>query len=100
MSCCVEPKALTKGEFITAKLKNFHAFIEPHCSTEDQKKVLATYTTVEDVMPFLLQVVAAHRLGKQDALLNTFCASFPSADDAFRSKLSRYMNMFCEVLTT
>ena len=100
MSCCVEPTATTKADFIAAKLKNFRAFVEPYCATADQRAALSTYDSVDAVMPFLLQAVAAQRVGQSEALLAKFCAEFPSADDAFRAKVGRYLSMFCEVLTT
>ena len=100
MSCCTEPTAITKADFITAKLKNFRAFVEPYCASAEQRAALTTYDSVDAVMPFLLHAVAAQRMGQTEALLSKFCASFPSADDAFKAKISRYLNMFCEVLTT
>ena len=99
MSCC-EPAAITKADFIAAKLKNFRAFVEPYCATKEQREALKTYDSVDSVMPYLLQAIAAQRVGQSEVILAKFYSEFPSADDAFKVKVGRYLNMFCEVLTT
>ena len=91
---------MTKAEFLSSKLKNFRAFVEPYCSTDEQRAALETYNSLESVMPLLLQAVAAQRVGQADAVVAKFCTEFPNADDAFRAKISRYLTMFCDVLTT
>jgi hypothetical protein len=101
MSCCDKPKEpLTKADFLKSKLQNFRAFVEPHCATDEQRAALKNYDTVEAVMPLLLQAVAAQRVGQSEAMLAKFCSTFPTADDAFKAKVARYLGMFCEVLTT
>ncbi len=102
MSCCENPKALTKADFIAQKLKNFREFLEPHCTSDEQKAALKTYSTVDAVAPLLLQAVAAQSMGAaaQEALLTKFCAEFPTADAAFKAKVGRYLSMFCDVMTT
>ena len=98
MSCCTEPK--TRAEFLTAKLKNFRAFVEPYCATAEQKEALQSYNSLDTVMPYLLQAVVAQRLGLAADVLDQFCAKFPASDEAFRLKVGRYLAMFCEVLST
>ena len=99
MSCCIEP-TLTKAEFLSSKLKNFRAFVEPYCLTDQQRAALDTYKSLDSVMPFLLQAVAAQRVGQADAVVEMFCKEFPTADDAFKTKIGRYFSMFCDVLST
>ncbi len=101
MSCCSEPtNQKTKAMFLEEKLKNFKVFLEPYCSTAEAKSAIKTYDSLEAVMPFLLQAVAASRMSQTEALVTRFCEAFPTADDAFRVKVGRYFAMFCDVLTT
>ena len=102
MSCCEPANAKT---FLEAKLKNFRAFLEPHCSTAELKAKLAEYKDLDTVMPYLSQLVALAKVG-HDAAINTavesFLAQLPALrdDEAFVSKLRRYMEMFVDVLTS
>lgn len=102
MSCCSEPSTnpKTKAMFLEEKLKNFKAFIEPYASSDETKSAIKAYDSLEAVMPFLLQAVAASRMSQTEALVSRFCEAFPTADDAFRVKVGRYFAMFCDVLTT
>ena len=97
MSCCDK---LTREQFLAEKLANFRRYIEPHCTTEEHKNALATYTTLDSAMPHLLQAVAVSATGSLDSLVDTFCSKFKSTPEGFREKVSRYINMFVEVLTS
>ncbi len=101
MSCC-QPKTggPSKAEFLSGKLRNFRAFLEPYCGTDVELKTrLQTYNDLDAVMPFLLQAVAAVKAGQREAVLSAFCDPFgPAADSAFRVKVQRYLDMFVEVL--
>lgn len=102
MSCCSTTPAPTRAEFLDQKLKNFRAFVAPHCATPAAQDHLKTYSSIEAAMPLLLKAVAAERLGQSDALVDKFCESLTiDAKDlpAFREKAKRYLAMFCEVLT-
>jgi hypothetical protein len=101
MSCC--EKTESTQVFLEQKLKNFRAFVEPHCSTELQKDMLAQYDSLEAVMPLLIKAIAAKNIGQSDALLDQFCAGFSLERQelqAFRAKAKRYLDMFVDVLTT
>jgi hypothetical protein len=93
---------LTRVKFLEEKLRNFRAFLEPHCGADVELKArLATYNDLDAVMPFLLQAVAAVKAGQREAVLSAFCDPFgPAADAAFRAKVQRYLDMFVEVLAT
>jgi cytochrome P450 len=96
-------KPQTTQGFLEQKLRNFRAFIEPHCATEQQKAKLKQYDSLDAVMPFLLQAVAAEKLGQTDALVAKFCDGFQVDAETlppFRAKVRRYLDMFREVLTT
>ena len=99
MSCC--EKTVTRQTFLEEKLRNFKAFLTTHSSSEELKTALDKFDTLDSIMPFLLQAVAAHSLGKSDALLDKFCEPFALDADAlppFRAKVQRYLDMFREVL--
>ena len=96
MSCCEQTP--TKKEFLESKLKNFRAFLEPHCGTELLKQRLASLQTLEDVMPFAIQATAMSKAGQGDALVSQFCAEFGEVSDEFRSRVGRYLALFVEVL--
>ena len=97
MSCCVKP---TREQFLTEKLANFKRYLEPHCTTEEHKTALAKYNTLDSAMPYLLQAVAVSSTGSLTSLVDAFCAKFPSPPEGFREKVSRYILMFVEVLTS
>ena len=102
MSCCA-PTPLTATAFLEQKLKNFRAFVEPHCTSPDMKAALTQYDSVDAVMPFLLKVLAAEKLGQSELLLDKFCEGFSVEEAgrvAFRAKVKRYLDMFREVLST
>jgi hypothetical protein len=103
MSCC-EPAhpsvAPTKEAFLTAKVQNFRLFLAPYCRTPEHQAVLERYTSLEDVMPYLLQVAGLVKAGQTDLVVNQVCEPFgTSADDAFRTRVRRYVEMFADVLT-
>jgi len=101
-SCCTAPQQPTKTEFLAAKLRNFRAFLEPHCGTDQLREAVKVYDSVEKVMPYLLQAVAATKAGQGPQVLQAFCEPFGAAgeDPAFRAKVQRYLDMFVAVLTT
>ena len=97
MSCCSE--TTTKKEFLETKLKNFRTFLEPHCNTDLLKQRLSSLATIEDVMPYVLQVTAMSKAGQTELLVDQFCAEFgSSATEEFRHKVRRYLEMFVTVL--
>ena len=101
MSCC-QP---TRKEFLEGKLSNFRAFLTEHCSNDEERGVIASFSTVASVMPYLLQAAALRASdGTGKALedsIATLEARFTKAnDDAFKVKLRRYINMFCDVVTS
>ena len=100
MSCC-EP--MNRKAFLESKLSNFRAFIEPHCSTDELKARLNEFKDLDSVMPYLLQCIALYNLGQLDTAVDGFIAAFPAAsqeNQAFTTKLRRYLAMFVDVLTT
>lgn len=99
MSCC---EALSRRDFLEQKIKNFRAFLEPHCSTEELKAHLSRFADLDSVMPYLLQCVVLHKAGQLAPIINTFCEKLPASPDldAVREKVHRYMCMFVDVLTT
>jgi hypothetical protein len=67
------------------------------------KAALTQYDSVDAVMPFLLKVLAAEKLGQSELLLDKFCEGFSVEEAgrvAFRAKVKRYLDMFREVLST
>jgi hypothetical protein len=104
MSCC-EPAhsspAPTKEAFLTTKVQNFRTFLAPHCRTPELQAVLERYKSLDDVMPYLVQVAALVKAGQTAMVVDQVCDPFgPSADEAFRARVRRYVEMFADVLTT
>ena len=99
MSCC---QSVNRKEFLTQKLTNFRAFLEPHCVTDELKTRFNEFKDLDSVMPYLLQCVAMSRLGTLDTAVESFLATFPaeSIDEPFKVKLRRYICMFVDVLTS
>ena len=104
MSCCAPTDPQTTTAFLEQKLKNFRAFVEPHCSTDEMKAMLSQYDSMVSVMPFLIKAITAEKLGQTELLLDKFCEGFttikPEELPAFRAKVKRYLEMFREVITT
>jgi hypothetical protein len=91
----------TKEQFLTAKLKNFRSFVEPYCQTPELQAHLRQFQSLEDVMPYLLQVAALVRAGQRQLVLDQFCSPFgDAADEPFRARVERYIQMFADVLTS
>ena len=97
MTCCSQ---LTRKEFLETKLRNFKAYVEPFCISETTRARLNSFQDLDTVMPYLLQAVALSRAGQLDAAVDSFCAEFPEAPQEFRVKISRYLSMFVDVLTS
>ena len=95
-ACC---SALSRAQFLEQKLKNFRDFVSPLCVTEEQKGRLTEYDSLDRVMPFLLQLVALRKSGALASTLDSFAEDL-KGDDAWRVKLGRYADMFCDVLTS
>jgi hypothetical protein len=103
MECCSSAqKPPSRAEFLAQKLKNFQAYLEPLCSSDAQKAKVKEYATVDAAMPFLLQALALRSAGGLDSAIETFTAEEWKVDDvaAFKAKVGRYINMFCDVLST
>lgn len=102
MECCsTAATTISRKSFLEQKLKNFRAFLEPLCTTDAQKARLAEYNDVDSVMPFLLQALTLKTAGTLTIAINSFAAEFTPPDaEAFRTKVERYINMFCDVLTS
>lgn len=103
MDCCSGVK--TRAEFLSQKLENFKAFLEPFCVTEAQRARLAEYANLDTAMPFILQGVALRSAGASlpvEAFVSEFSLDGRSDADknAFRTKVERYLTMFCDVLTS
>ena len=99
MSCC-QP---TRKEFLETKLTNFRAFLEEHCSTDEERGIVASFSTVDSVMPYLLQAAAlrAADAAKLEQSIASLESRFSKAtDEAFKVKLRRYINMFRDVITS
>ena len=99
MSCC-QP---TRKEFLETKLTNFRAFLEEHCFTDEERGIVASFSTVDSVMPYFLQAAAlrAADAAKLEQSIASLESRFSKAtDEAFKVKLRRYINMFCDVITS
>ena len=101
-SCCAVPQ-LSRAEFLQQKLTNFKAFVEPYCSEDKQKARLQEFSSLDAVMPFLLQALALKKAGALEPALEKFTQEFApfkdtNAEQAFKSKVLRYVDMFCDVL--
>ena len=97
MTCCSQ---LTRKEFLETKLRNFKAYVEPFCTSETTRARLNSFQDLDTVMPYLLQAVALSKAGQKDTAVNSFVAEFPGATPEFRDKISRYLSMFVDVLTS
>lgn len=101
-SCCDDKQ--TKREFLEEKLKNFKAFLEPYCSKDEHKKQLSSFQSLEEALPFMNQaaMVRATSEAQLDIQLDAYCSALLGAKDdkAFRVKVGRYVNMFCDLITS
>ena len=100
MECCgTRP---TRAAFLEEKLRNFRAFVAPHCDTKEKQLRLNEFASVEAVMPYLLQALALRQAGTLDQAVDAFVAEFGNVPepDAFKAKVGRYIDMFCDVLTS
>ena len=99
MSACCEATP-TKEEFLTQKLRNFRAFLEPHCNTPELQKQLATYSNLSAVLPWLYQASAIVRAGQIEPAVTKFCEAFGDAGktDEFRTRIRRTLQMFADVM--
>lgn len=101
-SCCAEAQP-SRAEFLKQKLANFKNFVEPYCTLDKHKARLQEFTNVDAVMPFLLQALALKKAGALEPALLQFTEEFaPFKDDevelAFKTKVQRYVAMFCDIL--
>jgi hypothetical protein len=98
--CCETPTAPqpTKLEFLEQKLRNFRAYLEPFATTDAVKAQLNQFQSVQDVLPFLAQLLPVYKAGQLTSVVDTFAAEFPGADDAFKAKVARYLECFAETL--
>lgn len=103
MECCSGVRTTSRAEFLTQKLNNFKAYLEPFCVTESLKSKLLQYATLEAAMPFMLQAVALRSAGAPlpvEAFVSEFSLGEGKDKAAFATKVERYFNMFCDVLTS
>ena len=102
-SCCAESQP-SRAEFLHQKLQNFRAFIEPFCTQEKNKTRLQEFSSLDAIMPFLLQALALKKAGVLEPALERFTQEFApfteGQEEAFRAKINRYVTMFCDVLAT
>ena len=99
MSCC---QPTERKAFLEEKLKNFRAYLEPHCTSDEHKAYLTKFKDIDSVMPYLLQCVVLSKAGQLDATVEEFCHTLPASAEssAVVAKVKRYMNMFVDVLTS
>ena len=84
-----------------AKLRNFRAYIEPLCVSEQQKALFATFKDVSSLTPYLLQALSLRAAGQLEKAIDELCKGFAAEDPAaFRVKVGRYITMFCDVMTS
>ena len=79
-------------------MKNFRAFLTEYAKTEETKAKLTQWSSVNEVLPYLAQLIPIYKAGKSDLIVKGFCDEFGTQDDAFKTKVGRYVEMFCEVL--
>ncbi len=93
---------MSRAVFLEEKLKNFRAYVAPHCDTKEKQQRLADFASVDAVMPYLLQAVALRQAGTLEQAVEGFTAEFVNVPEpeAFKSKVRRYIDMFCDVLTS
>lgn len=97
MSCC-QP---TRAEFLATKLTNFRLFLESACETEDEKAKLIMFSSTDSAMPYLLHALSLRQSGTLDASIETMCKNLMKKEvPGFREKLGRYINMFCDVISS
>jgi len=73
------------------------------CQTDEQRKLLESYATLDSVMPFIFQGLALRKTGNGlGSAVDTFVANFPSLGEGeavdVKVKVGRYFNMFCDVM--
>jgi len=99
-SCCeiapTVPK--TKAHFISEKLKNFQTFLLGYATTPELKAEVGQFERVEQVLPYLATLVPIYKAGKMDLIVKGFCDKFETSDEAFKTKVARYVECFCETL--
>jgi hypothetical protein len=104
-SCCEKnaPAAsavvpVSKMEFIEDKLRNFQKYLSGFATTPEMVAELNQYSKVEEIVPYLAQLIPVYKMGKMDIIVKGFCDKFNTTDEAFKGKVARYVECFCEVL--
>lgn len=90
----------TKMDFLEEKLKNFRTFLGTHATTPELQKELTQFATVEEVLPFLAQLIPLYKAGQMDLIIKGFSDKFGTTDEAFKTKVGRYIECFCETMTS
>ena len=101
-SCCADPQP-SRAQFLQQKLNNFRAFVEPFCTDDKHRTRMQEFSSLDAVMPFLLQALALKKAGALEPALEKLTQEFApfkdtEAEVAFKSKVHRYVAMFCDVL--
>jgi len=105
-NCCANTPApaasavvpVSKMDFIEEKLRNFQKFLSGFATTPEMVAELNQFNKVEEIVPYLAQLIPVYKMGKMDVIVKGFCDKFNTTDEAFKGKVARYEECFCEVL--
>ena len=90
----------SKRAFLEEKLRNFHVYLQGFAETPEMKAELNQYSNVDEIMPYLVQLIPVYKLGKMDMIVKGFSDKFNTQDEGFKTKIARYVECFCETLLT
>lgn len=79
------------------KLTNFRAYLQPHLKSPEHAEWLSKFSTLEEVMPYLLQLKALQAVGKVDEAVRKLQEELEIADPAVVAKIKLYLECFVEL---
>ena len=88
---------MTKEALLVQKLQNFRTYLEPLMSHPDHLEKLNHFRTLEQVLPYLVQLKAVCAAGGLNAAATNFCNELAISDPAVVKKIKLYLGCFVDL---
>ena len=101
MSCCTDPKTVTKLSFLEAKAMNFKKYIETYSPDAEVQKYIDTFRPELLVQTLTTVVVPIVQTAQIETSINELVKHLTIPDDQLetvKKKLKAYLQMFNDVL--
>ena len=89
---------VSKLAFLEEKLRNFQKYLTAFATTPEMVAELNQYSKMDEIVPYLAQLIPIYKMGKMDAIVKGFCDKFNTTDEAFKAKVARYVECFVETM--